>query len=236
MTQREALIAWYDSGAENREEFIALIDAAQAQAAAPDSENLAKTQALLDGALKLIEISNKRQDRDKRLAKAAVEPVAWMTKLGDVTCFDQVRPKSVNSVPLYTSPTAQTAVEPCFMCHGKGEHQMASAWLPGQPEIKPVMVKCQQCKPKAAVEPVAYWIPKAEQFCFASPTGRPFAKAWEPLYAMPPSHTKAMRLALEALIDAFYQLNTFPRSEEHQRVMTDCDAAIAALEESLKCQ
>ena len=33
--------------------------------------------------------------------------------------------------------------------------------------------------------PVAYWIPKAEQFCFASPTGRPFAKAWEPLYAAP---------------------------------------------------
>lgn len=33
--------------------------------------------------------------------------------------------------------------------------------------------------------PVAYWIPKAEQFCFASPTGRPFAKAWEPLYAVP---------------------------------------------------
>lgn len=34
-------------------------------------------------------------------------------------------------------------------------------------------------------KPVAYWIPRAEQFCFASPTGRPFAKAWEPLYAAP---------------------------------------------------
>ena len=34
MTQREALLAWYDSGAENRDAFIALIDAAQAQAAA----------------------------------------------------------------------------------------------------------------------------------------------------------------------------------------------------------
>ena len=32
MTQREALIAWYDSGAENRDAFIALIDAAQPQA------------------------------------------------------------------------------------------------------------------------------------------------------------------------------------------------------------
>lgn len=36
-------------------------------------------------------------------------------------------------------------------------------------------------------EPVAYWIPKAEQFCIASPSGRPFAKAWEPLYTYPPA-------------------------------------------------
>ena len=31
-------------------------------------------------------------------------------------------------------------------------------------------------------EPVAYWIPKAEQFCIANPDGRPFVKAWEPLF------------------------------------------------------
>ena len=36
-------------------------------------------------------------------------------------------------------------------------------------------------------EPVAYWIPKAEQFCIAGPSGRPFAKAWEPLYTSPPA-------------------------------------------------
>jgi hypothetical protein len=36
-------------------------------------------------------------------------------------------------------------------------------------------------------EPVAYWIPKAEQFCIADPSGRPFAKAWEPLYTTPPA-------------------------------------------------
>jgi hypothetical protein len=37
-------------------------------------------------------------------------------------------------------------------------------------------------------EPVAWWIPKAEQFCLQSPSGkRPFAKAWEPLYATPPA-------------------------------------------------
>jgi hypothetical protein len=35
-------------------------------------------------------------------------------------------------------------------------------------------------------EPVAWWIPKAEQFCIAKQDGsRPFAKAWEPLYAAP---------------------------------------------------
>ena len=36
-------------------------------------------------------------------------------------------------------------------------------------------------------EPVAWWIPKAEQFCLPSSDGtRPFAKAWEPLYTTPP--------------------------------------------------
>ena len=32
-------------------------------------------------------------------------------------------------------------------------------------------------------KPVAWWIPKAEQFCLSSKDGsRPFAKAWEPLF------------------------------------------------------
>ena len=39
----------------------------------------------------------------------------------------------------------------------------------------------------AQQEAVAYWIPKAEQFCIADPSGRPFAKAWEPLYTSPPA-------------------------------------------------
>ena len=39
-------------------------------------------------------------------------------------------------------------------------------------------------------EPVAWWIPKAEQFCLPSSDGtRPFAKAWEPLYTTPPQRT-----------------------------------------------
>ena len=34
------------------------------------------------------------------------------------------------------------------------------------------------------MKPAAWWIPKAEQFCLAKQDGaRPFAKAWEPLYA-----------------------------------------------------
>lgn len=37
-------------------------------------------------------------------------------------------------------------------------------------------------------EPVAYWIPKTEQFCLADPKGRPFARAWEPLF---PAATQA---------------------------------------------
>lgn len=40
--------------------------------------------------------------------------------------------------------------------------------------------------PAVAGEPVAWWIPKAEQFCLADKSGdRPFAKAWEPLYTTP---------------------------------------------------
>ena len=35
-------------------------------------------------------------------------------------------------------------------------------------------------------EPVAYWIPRAEQFCIADPSGRPFLKTREPLYTTPP--------------------------------------------------
>ena len=37
----------------------------------------------------------------------------------------------------------------------------------------------------AGAEPVAWWIPEAEQFCMNTPEGRPFAKHWEPLYAAP---------------------------------------------------
>ena len=36
---------------------------------------------------------------------------------------------------------------------------------------------------KEPIQAVAWWIPKAEQFCIAKQSGeRPFVKAWEPLY------------------------------------------------------
>jgi len=36
-------------------------------------------------------------------------------------------------------------------------------------------------------EPVAWWVPAAEQFCIKKPGERPFAKAWQPLYAAAPA-------------------------------------------------
>jgi hypothetical protein len=48
-------------------------------------------------------------------------------------------------------------------------------------------------KSQAQPEPVAWWIPKAEQFCLPSSDGtRPFAKAWEPLYTSPPAQRKPL--------------------------------------------
>lgn len=45
-------------------------------------------------------------------------------------------------------------------------------------------------KPGVYEKPVAWWIPKAEQFCLPSSDGtRPFAKAWEPLYTTLPQRT-----------------------------------------------
>lgn len=60
-------------------------------------------------------------------------------------------------------------------------------------------------QPAQAAEPVAWWIPKAEQFCIADKSGdRPFAKAWEPLYTAPQpvareplSHAQAKALVLK---------------------------------------
>ena len=71
-------------------------------------------------------------------------------------------------------------------------------------------------------EPVAWWIPKAEQFCLPSSDGtRPFAKAWEPLYTTPPQRTWVGLTNEEIqkkrhLIDwtAGWSYNTFARAIE----------------------
>lgn len=64
-------------------------------------------------------------------------------------------------------------------------------WEEGTPDLHDVKkdlrvaLEAEQAQ-AVAVEPVAWWIPKAEQFCLPDPNGqRPFAKAWEPLYSRP---------------------------------------------------
>jgi hypothetical protein len=42
----------------------------------------------------------------KRAAQPEQEPVAWMVKLGDVTCFQHHADSKHASVPLYTTPPA----------------------------------------------------------------------------------------------------------------------------------
>jgi len=67
-----------------------------------------------------------------------------------------------------------------------------------------------------AIQPVAWWIPEAEQFCMNTPEGRPFAKHWEPLYATPlASHAGAepqciVRMADGAREPEFVSWNAFP--------------------------
>jgi len=75
-------------------------------------------------------------------------------------------------------------------------------------------------------EPVAYWIPKAEQFCIADPSGRPFVKAWEPLYASPqsaqrkPLTDEEMYLAIRPLFrtDAFANAALELSKDEYQAI------------------
>jgi len=53
-------------------------------------------------------------------------------------------------------------------------------------------------------EPVAWWIPKAEQFCLQSPSGkRPFAKAWEPLYTTPQQRKPLTDEQIESIADEY---------------------------------
>ena len=68
-------------------------------------------------------------------------------------------------------------------------------------------------------EPVAWWIPKAEQFCLPSSDGtRPFAKAWEPLYTTPPQRKPLTDEQIDGIASKFYPrsygLDEFARAIE----------------------
>jgi len=84
------------------------------------------------------------------------------------------------------------------------------------------------------VEPVAYWVPKAEQFCLADKGGRPFAKAWEPLYTTPPD-TEGLRRDLEQIGAQNAKLyDDFNKSQlELERVKGERDAMLIACKRAL---
>lgn len=88
----------------------------------------------------------------------------------------------------------KAAAEPCFMCHGTGEHPMASGLLPGQPNTVAMMVKCQQCMPKPAAEPVAAW---ENKYGMKEWQIHALRAGWSPQPA--PDVQEAVRLALEII-------------------------------------
>ena len=59
--------------------------------------------------------------------------------------------------------------------------------------VRAALAKWGRSLQQEVQKPMAWWIPKAEQFALADKSGdRPFAKAWEPLYAAPqPTQTQA---------------------------------------------
>jgi hypothetical protein len=95
----------------------------------------------------------------KRAAQPEQEPVAWMVKLGDVTCFQHHADSKHASVPLYTTPpAAQPEQEPCIgkdprcpcqdgdACHYKDcGNTKARPVPPAQPEQEPVAWAVQGC-------------------------------------------------------------------------------------------
>lgn len=59
--------------------------------------------------------------------------------------------------------------------------------------VRAALAKWGRSLQQEVQKPMAWWIPKAEQFALADKSGdRPFSKAWEPLYAAPqPTQTQA---------------------------------------------
>ena len=74
-------------------------------------------------------------------------------------------------------------------------------------------------KQPAQQEPVAYWIPKAKQFCIAGPSGRPFAKAWEPLYTFPPAQRTWVGLTDEEITDIWAEASPYYHEDDFARAI-----------------
>ena len=69
-------------------------------------------------------------------------------------------------------------------------------------------------------KPVAWWIPKAEQFALAKKDGsRPFAKAWEPLYAAPQQRTPLSDEVVAKLINTEWATSDVPSAWKFARAI-----------------
>jgi len=93
---------------------------------------------------------------------------------------------------------------------------------------------------KVEQEPVAYWIPKADQFCKEDTTGRPFAKAWESLYDKPfnaeelVKENNELKEALDLALDALSTAKTYVAGEGFDDEIDQVYDAIKALKKVLK--
>jgi hypothetical protein len=78
----------------------------------------------------------------------------------------------------------------------------------------PVITAIRAALKAPVQEPVAWWIPKTEQFCLQSPSGkRPFAKAWEPLYATPPAQRQWVGLTDDDIWEVFKKYDSMQYRE-----------------------
>jgi len=163
------------------------------------------------------------------LAAPVQEPVAWAVHYnGPIPLFTKTKAEAEAwggnyILPLYATPPAQPAtVQPVAAVrtwHKNGDqHAELEDWGIGLELLADgthsLYATPPAAQPAPLQEPAAYWIPKAEQFCIADPSGRPFAKAWEPLYTTPPA-------AQPAVPDA---INDNSESPEYRSGWNDCRA------------
>lgn len=105
-----------------------------------------------------------------------------------------------------------------FILHRKLKNSNADM----SPALEVLAAWNRRSSPVVAGEPVAWWIPKAEQFCLADKSGdRPFAKAWEPLYTTPqPTHAQAGAVPLtDAQIESLLWTYGYDTDDERMVAM-----------------